>query len=145
MNRFKKVKYFIAGVSLLAVTGSALAEPVFTHPGKGQTKPLINSFDYKMPTAMEFDNQNRPYMINMVQQDGATLDDIYNVVTLRNGEWKKYSFRDDLAAAGFQVADQTSPGELGNAASHGRPSIYIDEKDNFYAVVRIKLTNNIIS
>lgn len=137
-----KVKHFFAGVGLLAITGTALAQPVFTHPGKGETKPLINKFDYKMPTAMEFDNQNRPYMINMVQQDGATLDDIYNVVTLRDGQWKKYSFRDDLAAAGLLVADQTSPGEISNAASHGRPSIYIDEQDNFYAYVRIKLTNN---
>lgn len=112
--------FFALLVPTAAYMGYGASYP-FEMPPSGQPELLLADTDLEAPTAMAFDSQNRPYMIN-----NRNPEDFGLIRTLRGGEWVTLSMRSVLPA-GAQPNDRV-------LQAHGK--IVLDDADGLYTMVR---------
>jgi hypothetical protein len=111
-------------------SGTARSAP-FMMPPPGKGKALVGHLDYTAPSALAFDQRNRPYLLNTRDADTAGV-----IITLRRGQWVRRPFAEAVRDA--------VPGFAGFLATPERPhdhalgTMVIDGEDHLYVVTPIR-------
>ena len=115
---------------------------MFFHNEKGTSKQMVKHTSYVAPLAMDFDSQNRPYMLNNTMIDENVQNGVYQVTTIRNGQWVHFSYKDELEALfpGKLYVSAEDKNYQGYHASRS-VSMMIDEANNFFALVGVSIKN----
>ncbi|TKG89601.1 hypothetical protein EYV94_25215 [Puteibacter caeruleilacunae] len=115
---------------------------VFYHSEKGVGKEFVKANDYVAPLSMDFDTQNRPYLLNNTLIDQNETDGIYQIATIRDNKWVHYSYKDELEEM-FGENLYMNPDDNGfqglNASRSAK--MMIDDDNNLYAVVGVAIKN----
>lgn len=99
----------------------------------GKPEQLVGDMDITTPTAMAFDSQNRPYLIN-----NRNPDSFGKVWTLRNGQWVSRSFVPAMNQESRPKAGP--PRDRDNYSQVQAPGeLVIDDQDGLYATVNGQL------
>ncbi len=133
--------FFMVILSFLG-TYSIISQTFLQDAGAGITQPLVDDLDYIAPLSMDFDDRNRPYMINNVLYPGMPANELYRVRTLRNGVWEFFSYRTAIEA-------ELNPGESldFNITDSDRlrfvrdGEMTMDGYNNLYAIITVKVAN----
>ena len=96
----------------------------FTIPPSGKPEVLVGNAELTNPTAMAFDSQNRPYMINKRNPESFGL-----IHTLRDGKWVTLSCVDAINVA--------HPPTVRNMHANGE--LVIDDADCLYLTIANQL------
>jgi len=116
-----KLHALVAALMLLMIgsTTAANRQP-FDIPPHGKPEQLLGDIKMNAPTAMAFDSQNRPYLLNNRNPESFGL-----LATVRNGEWVTFSLRSVLGEKKL----------LEKRTMHAFGELVIDDDDALYATI----------
>ncbi len=133
--------FFMVILSFLGAY-SVISQTFLQDAGAGITQPLVDDLDYIAPLSMDFDDRNRPYMINNVLYPGMSANELYRVRTLRNGVWEFFSYRTAIEAelnSGESLDFNITDSDRLRFVRDGEMTM--DGYNNLYAIITVKVAN----